>query len=85
MQSWDRSGRNIAAGMTGGVLFLHDVDTSVKAHVSASAPAPKRLGDEDAAELKAMIEAHVARTDSRTRLAELLYRLGRPQSSRSGC
>jgi glutamate synthase domain-containing protein 2/glutamate synthase domain-containing protein 1/glutamate synthase domain-containing protein 3 len=60
-----RAGRNIAAGMTGGVLFLHDVDTSVKAHVSDSAPAPKRLGDEDAAELKAMIQAHVARTGSR--------------------
>ena len=65
------AGRNIAAGMTGGVLFLHDVDTSVKAHVSASAPAPKRLGDEDAAELKEMVQAHVARTRSR-RGTELL-------------
>jgi glutamate synthase domain-containing protein 3 len=64
-------GRNIAAGMTGGVLFLHDVDTSVKAHISDSAPTPKRLGSEDAAELKAMIEAHVAHTDS-ARGADLL-------------
>jgi glutamate synthase (NADPH/NADH) large chain len=64
-------GRNIAAGMTGGVLFLHDLDTSVKAHISDSAPAPKRLGEEDAAELKSMIEAHVGRTDS-SRGAELL-------------
>ncbi len=45
-------GRNIAAGMTGGVLFLHDADTSVKAHISDSAPAPKRLTDDDAAELR---------------------------------
>ena len=47
------------------------MDTSVKAHVSASAPAPKRLSDEDAEELKSMIEAHVARTGSR-RGTELL-------------
>jgi glutamate synthase (NADPH/NADH) large chain len=64
-------GRNIAAGMTGGVLFLHDVDTSVKAHISDSAPAPKRLGEDDAAELKSMIEAHIGRTDS-SRGTELL-------------
>ncbi len=57
-------GRNIAAGMTGGVLFLHDADTSVKVHISDSAPSPKRLGTQDAAELRAMIEAHVARTNS---------------------
>ena len=57
-------GRNVAAGMTGGVLFLHDADTSVKAHIADSAPSPKRLGNQDAAELKAMIEAHVARTNS---------------------
>ena len=57
-------GRNIAAGMTGGVLFLHDADTSIKAHISDSAPAPRRLTDDDAAELKAMIEVHVSRTDS---------------------
>jgi glutamate synthase (ferredoxin) len=64
-------GRNIAAGMTGGVLFLHDFDTSAKAHISDSAPSPKRLNADDAAELKAMVEAHVARTDS-TRGAEML-------------
>ena len=64
-------GRNIAAGMTGGVLFLHDIDTSAKAHISDSAPAPRRLKAEDAAELKVMIEDHVARTDS-THGAELL-------------
>lgn len=57
-------GRNIAAGMTGGVLFLHDADTSVKAHISDSAPAPKRLSENDAAELKTVIETHVSRTDS---------------------
>ncbi|MEN8041365.1 MAG: glutamate synthase large subunit [Actinomycetota bacterium] len=64
-------GRNIAAGMTGGVLFLHDADMSVKAHISASAPAPKRLDPQDAAELRAMIETHVARTNSK-RGVELL-------------
>jgi glutamate synthase (ferredoxin) len=64
-------GRNIAAGMTGGVLFVLDVDTSVKAHISDSAPAPRRLGSEDAAELRSMIEAHVSRTNS-ARGAELI-------------
>jgi glutamate synthase domain-containing protein 3 len=57
-------GRNIAAGMTGGVLFLHDVDMSVKAHISDSAPAPRRLDPEDAVELYSIIETHVARTSS---------------------
>jgi glutamate synthase domain-containing protein 2/glutamate synthase domain-containing protein 1/glutamate synthase domain-containing protein 3 len=66
-----RTGRNIAAGMTGGVLFLHDADTSVKAHISDSAPAPLRLDGDDAQELKLMIESHVARTNSR-RGTELL-------------
>ncbi len=64
-------GRNIAAGMTGGVLFLHDADTSVKAHISDSAPTPKRLGIEDVGELRAIIESHVARTHSK-RGAQLL-------------
>lgn len=64
-------GRNIAAGMTGGVLFLHDADMSVKAHISDSAPSPRRLGSADAAELRTMIEAHVASTGS-IRGAELL-------------
>jgi len=65
------AGRNIAAGMTGGVLFLHDEDMSVEAHIADSAPPPRRLGDDDASELKAMIVAHVSRTDS-TRGRELL-------------
>jgi len=59
-----RAGRNIAAGMTGGALFLYDPRTSIKAHISESAPAPKRLGADDAAELRAMIIEHVERTDS---------------------
>lgn len=65
------AGRNIAAGMTGGVLFLYDPDTSVKAHIADSAPSLKRLGDKDIAELRAMIGAHTERTGS-ARGAELL-------------
>jgi len=37
------AGRNIAAGMTGGTLFLHDPQTRIKGHLSADAPAPQRL------------------------------------------
>lgn len=58
------AGRNIAAGMTGGVLYLYDVDTSVKAHIAESAPSPNRLDERDASELRAMITSHADRTGS---------------------
>ena len=58
------AGRNIAAGMTGGTLFLYDPDTRVKGHLSADAPAPSRLTDTDAEELRAILLEHVERTAS---------------------
>ena len=58
------AGRNIAAGMTGGTLFVHDPETKVKGHLSASAPTPHRLTDEDAAELRHLLVEHLALTRS---------------------
>jgi glutamate synthase (ferredoxin) len=65
------SGRNIAAGMTGGVLFLYDEDTRTKGLLSESAPTPHRLDRDDAAELQQLVQGHVDRTGS-TRAIALL-------------
>lgn len=67
------AGRNIAAGMTGGVLYLHDPDLAVKGHLSGDAPAPKRLSPTDAHELRSLLQRHVDRTGS-TRVRDLLER-----------
>ena len=65
------TGRNIAAGMTGGVLFIHDPQARVKGMLSDTAPTPHRLDAADAEVLKAIIAEHVDRTGSR-RGAEIL-------------
>jgi glutamate synthase domain-containing protein 3 len=57
--------RNVAAGMTGGVLFVWDPDLSAEQHFAASAPPASRLAAADAAQLRAMLEEHVAETQSR--------------------
>ncbi len=58
------AGRNIAAGMTGGTLFLHDPHTMIKGHLSADAPAPQRLDAADAEQLRGLLDEHVDRTGS---------------------
>jgi len=58
------AGRNIAAGMTGGTLYLFDPHTAVKGHLSGSAPTPRRLTTEDTEELASILGEHVARTRS---------------------
>ena len=58
------AGRNIAAGMTGGTLFLHDPHTRIKGHLSADAPAPRRLDATDAELLRGLLDEHVDRTGS---------------------
>jgi glutamate synthase (ferredoxin) len=50
------AGRNIAAGMTGGTLFIHDPHTRIKGHLSADAPAPQRLDPADAQQLRALLD-----------------------------
>jgi glutamate synthase (ferredoxin) len=59
------AGRNIAAGMTGGVLYLYDDTMTVKAHLSESAPPARRLTPTDREELRLMLMEHLARTASR--------------------
>ena len=65
-------GRNFAAGMSGGVAYVHDPDDELSAKtnkgmVSLSA----RLTDQDEAMLRRLVENHLARTDS-DRARELL-------------
>ena len=64
-------GRNVAAGMTGGRAYLWDPELTSKAHIAASAPEPRRLAEPEAAELKALLEAHLAATKSATATALL--------------
>ncbi len=57
-------GRNVAAGMTGGILFVWDPDHSARGHFATSAPAAERLDPEGEAQLKALIAEHEAMTRS---------------------
>ena len=59
------TGRNLAAGMTGGVLYVWDPDTVTARILADTAPAPRRLTPAEADELRAVIEAHHAHTASR--------------------
>jgi glutamate synthase (NADPH/NADH) large chain len=60
------TGRNIGAGMTGGVLFLYDPNHSAKSRVSGSAPSLNRLDRADIEVLHALVAEHLARTGSAT-------------------
>ena len=59
------AGRNMAAGMTGGALFVWDPDHSAKGHFSDSAPPAARPNDADAAVLHDLVHRHFALTRSR--------------------
>jgi len=59
------AGRNIAAGMSGGVLYLYDEAMTVKAHMSDTAPAANRLSRHDRDELRLLLMEHLARTSSK--------------------
>jgi glutamate synthase (NADPH/NADH) large chain len=55
------TGRNVAAGMSGGYAYVLDLDESL---VNGELVDVEPLSDEDAARLRAVVEAHVAFTDS---------------------
>ncbi len=57
-------GRNVAAGMTGGRLFVWDQGASAKLHFADSAPLAARLSDAEVAELETLVGAHVEFTGS---------------------
>jgi glutamate synthase domain-containing protein 3 len=58
--------RNVAAGMTGGVLFIWDPDGTARHHVAPTAPTPARPNLADVAQLRSMLDEHVAETASRS-------------------
>ena len=59
-------GRNLAAGMTGGVLFLWDPDGIAPLHLADTAPVALRPGASDLDELRVMVAEHADRTGSAT-------------------
>jgi glutamate synthase (NADPH/NADH) large chain/glutamate synthase (ferredoxin) len=58
------TGRNFAAGMSGGVAFVLDEDRAFAKRCNMGMVGLDELGDADAIELRAMIEEHQRRTDS---------------------
>jgi len=66
------TGRNFAAGMSGGIAYILDADGSFHTHCNLDMVDLERLTDaEEIAELKSMIERHAQATGS-TRAAEVL-------------
>jgi len=59
-----RTGRNFAAGMSGGVAYVYDVDRQFESRCNLELVDLEELTDEDAAEVKALIAEHTARTGS---------------------
>ena len=58
-------GRNVAAGMTGGIAYLHDADGTVPGKVNAEIVAVQRVETRaGAAQLRALLERHVELTGS---------------------
>ncbi|MEE9582922.1 MAG: glutamate synthase large subunit [Acidimicrobiia bacterium] len=57
-------GGNVAAGMTGGVLFIWDPDLTAKARFSDTAPPASRLSDAEAHLLHDLVVEHYERTGS---------------------
>jgi glutamate synthase domain-containing protein 3 len=57
-------GRNLAAGMTGGQLFVWDPDGTVSPHISDTAPPASRPAADDLDRLRGLIEAHRDATGS---------------------
>ena len=58
------TGRNFAAGMSGGIAYVYDPDQTFKAKVNTEMVLFDPLGDDDIAWLKDTIGDHVAETDS---------------------
>jgi glutamate synthase (NADPH/NADH) large chain/glutamate synthase (ferredoxin) len=58
------TGRNFAAGMSGGVAYVLDDDGSFSERCNMGMVGFEELSEADAIELRAMIEEHLRRTDS---------------------
>jgi glutamate synthase domain-containing protein 3 len=60
-----RTGRNFAAGMSGGLAFVYDADGAFRSRVNPTMlDQLEELGDDDAAEVRALVEEHLKRTGS---------------------
>jgi glutamate synthase domain-containing protein 3 len=58
------TGRNFAAGMSGGVAYVLDPDEQFAKRCNMGTVGFEALSPEDAVELRALIEEHLLRTDS---------------------
>ena len=68
-------GRNFGAGMTGGRAFVWDPGLSFKGRVAATSPEPRRLTNDEEAELIDLLQRHIDLTSSPL-AAEALADLG---------
>jgi glutamate synthase domain-containing protein 3 len=59
-----RTGRNFAAGMSGGVAYVYDVDRRFGGRCNTELVELEPLSEEDAMEVRDLISEHVARTGS---------------------
>jgi glutamate synthase domain-containing protein 2/glutamate synthase domain-containing protein 1/glutamate synthase domain-containing protein 3 len=59
-----RTGRNFAAGMSGGIAYVYDIDRRFEGRCNLELVDLEPLTDDDAQEVKALIAEHVARTGS---------------------
>jgi glutamate synthase (NADPH/NADH) large chain len=58
------TGRNFAAGMSGGIAYVYDAHDALKDNLNAEMVELEALDDEDLEWLRAMLTAHVDTTDS---------------------
>ena len=59
-----RTGRNFAAGMSGGIAYVLDEDGGFRGRCNTELVGFEELGETDADELRALVEEHFARTGS---------------------
>src|SRR3954452_915547 len=59
-----RTGRNFAAGMSGGVAYVFDPEGAFPARCNTELVELEDPGDDDLAEVRALVEEHVERTES---------------------
>ncbi len=59
-----RTGRNFAAGMSGGIAYVYDVDRRFESRCNLELVDLETMTDEDSEQVRALISEHVARTGS---------------------
>jgi glutamate synthase domain-containing protein 2/glutamate synthase domain-containing protein 1/glutamate synthase domain-containing protein 3 len=59
-----RTGRNFAAGMSGGIAYVYDVDRRFEGRCNLELVELEELSEEDEAEVRELISEHAARTGS---------------------